>query len=217
MIEEGADLIDIGAESTRPNAERIEPSVQIERLKLIIREISKFPTSIDTRSSEVARFALDNGALVVNDVSGMDFDFKIIDVVSEYDAGIILQHSSLRTEDRPVYKDVVEEVYLNLLEKAKIAQEKGVKNIILDPGIGFGKTKENCFEILNRIEEFYSLNLPIMVGLSRKSFLGLENSNDNSLKDALTLAISYPLMKSNVDYLRVHNVKLHKQLLNSVI
>ena len=127
-----------------------------------------------------------------------------------------MQHSTLKTEDKPIYTDVVEEVYKNLLEKSKIAKEKGIQNIILDVGIGFGKSKHNNFELLDRVEEFYSLNLPIMVGTSRKSFLDIK-VEDNNLKDSLTLAVNYPLIKKGVDYIRVHNIKLHKQLLNSVI
>ena len=92
------------------------------------------------------------------------------------------------------------------------AKSKGINNIILDVGIGFGKKREDNFELLNRIDEFFSLNLPLMVGVSRKSLLG---DWDNETKDALTLAVSYPLIQKGVDYLRVHNVKLHKQLLNS--
>ena len=102
-----------------------------------------------------------------------------------------------------------------LNKKIERVKAKGIQNIILDVGIGFGKTKEDNFELLNRIEEFYSLNLPIMVGISRKSFLGVADNND--LKDSITLALSYPLIQKNIDYLRVHNVKLHRQLLNSVI
>lgn len=216
LIDDGADVIDIGAESTKPNAKTIEPETQIERLKPVLKDLPKFPISIDTRSSEVAKFALDNGATIINDVSGMSFDSKIADVVAEYNANLILQHSTDRAENIQIYKDVVEEVYLDLSNKVQIAKEKGVNNIIIDPGIGFGKTKADCFEILNRIEEYYSLNLPIMVGVSRKSFLGIPDSN-NDLKDSLTLAVSYPLIQKKVDYLRVHNVKLHRQLLDSVI
>lgn len=219
MIDEGADMIDIGAESTRPYSTNVSAKEQIERLNPIFNELTKIniPISIDTKSSEVARFALDNGASIINDVSGMDFDPQIIEVVAKYNAGIIIQHSTSKTESIPNYNDVVEEVYLSLSKKIEIAQVAGVKNIIIDPGIGFGKAKEHNFEILNRIEEFYSLNLPIMLGISRKSFLNSSNSEDNSLKDALTIALSYPLIQKGVDYLRVHNVALHKQLLNSAI
>lgn len=216
LIEDGADIIDIGAESTKPNSKPVDSKTQIERLKPLLSDLPKFPVSIDTRSSEVAKFALDCGAQIINDVSGLDFDPKIADVVSEYNASLIIQHSTGNSENIIQYNDVVEEVYLSLLNKINLAKEKGVNNIIVDVGIGFGKTRENNLEILDRIEEFYSLNKPIMVGISRKSFLGV-NNNDNNLKDSLSLALSYPLIKKNVDYLRVHNVKLHKQLLNSVI
>ena len=221
LIEDGADMIDIGAESTKPNAGEISAKEQIARLNLVAKEIQKLqvPVSLDTRNSEVAKFALDNGAKIINDVSGLDFDSKMIDVIANYHAGVIIQHSQGNPntmQNSPVYKDVVEEIYLNLYKKAQLAKEKGVNNIILDVGIGFGKTKGHNFELLNRIEEFYSLNQPLMIGVSRKSLLGI-NSDNNELKDTLTLAISYPLIQKGVDYLRVHNVKLHKQLINSVI
>ena len=154
MIDEGADMIDIGAESTRPNSIDTPAEVQIERLKPILKNLPNIPISVDTRNSIVARFALDNGVQIINDVSGMQYDSKIIDVIAEFNAGIVLQHSTNKTSDRPFYKDIVEDVYLNLLNKAKIAKEKGINGVILDIGIGFGKSKENNFEVLNRIEEF---------------------------------------------------------------
>ncbi len=215
LIEDGADIIDIGAESTKPFAEPVPDEIQIERLKPVLEEIKKgdFSVSIDTRSSKVARFALEHGVKFINDVSGMEFDPLIADVVSEYGAGIIIQHSKGKTEDKPVYNDVVEDVYLSLANKLEYAKSKGIENIILDVGIGFGKKKEDNFELLNRIEEFQSFNVPLMLGISRKSLLG---ECDNELKDVLTLALSYPLIQKGVDYLRVHNVKLHRQLLNLV-
>lgn len=219
MIDDGADVIDIGAESTKPYAQQVSPKEQIERLTPLFRRLSNLetPLSIDTRSSEVARFALDNGITIINDVSGAKFDSKIIDIAVKYNATFILQHSTTKTEDFNNYKDVVEEVYLDLLNSVNLAREKGLRNIIVDPGIGFGKTQKDNFEILNRIEEFYSLKLPLMVGVSRKSLLGVNDFNDNDLKDSLSAAISYPLIQKGVDYLRVHNVKLHKQLLDLAI
>lgn len=218
LIDDGADMIDIGPESTRPNSVPVEPNEQIRRLSLIINEIKKLslPVSIDTKSSEVARFALDNGAKYINDVSGLEYDSKMIDVISEYNAGVIIQHSNGSAEKVKIYNDVVEDVYSFLNNKANFAKSKGLNDIIIDVGIGFGKTKENNYEILDRIEEFYSLNLPVMVGVSRKSLLGI-NEDNNELKDSLSLALNYPLMLKDVDFLRVHNVKLHRQLLNSVI
>ena len=216
LVEDGADIVDIGAESTKPYAPPVPAKEQIQRIKPVLKNLPNIPISIDTRNSEVAHFALDHGVSIINDVSGMSFDNKMGDIVAKYNATLILQHSTTKTEDRPHYNDVVEEVYLNLIHKTEIAKEKGIKKIILDPGIGFGKTKEENFEILNRIEEFYSLNNPIMIGISRKSLLGI-NENNNELKDIFTLALSYPLIQKKVDFLRVHNVKLHRQLLDSVI
>lgn len=218
LIEDGADMIDIGAESTKPGAKEVNAKEQIERLKLVVKEFTqiKLPISIDTRSSEVARFVLDYGAKFINDVSGLDYDSQMLDVVSQYNAGIVIQHSTGVSDNIKTYNDVVEEVYKYLNAKKEITKSKGINNVIVDVGIGFGKSKQDNLLLLDRIEEFYSLGLPIMVGTSRKSFLGIKN-DDNQLKDALTLAINYPLIQKGVDFLRVHNVKLHKQLLDSVV
>jgi len=218
LIEDGADILDIGAESTRPFSNEVNAEEQIKRLKPVLEGLKdiNIPISIDTRSSEVADFALNSGASIINDVSGLDYDSKMVDVVSKYDATVIIQHSKGTPKDmqiNPSYIDVVEEVYLSLLDKISYANDHGVSNIIADIGIGFGKTKEDNYKLLNRIEDFKSLHLPLMVGLSRKSLLGV-NEPDNNLKDTLSLALSYPLMKKGIDYLRVHNVKLHRQLLN---
>ena len=222
LIEDGADIIDIGAESTKPGAVDIEPDEQINRLKPILtfiqRENIKIPISIDTRSSVVADFVLNNGASIINDVSGFDYDKKIAETAAKYGATVIIQHSKgtpQNMQDNPEYKNVIEEIFFCLKNKAEYAESLGIKNIIIDPGIGFGKTKENNFEILNRIEEFYSMGYPVMLGVSRKSLLGIKENNNN-LKDSLSLAISYPLIQKGIDYLRVHNVKLHKTLLDSL-
>ena len=215
LIKDGADMVDIGAESTKPFSCPVDSKEQIKRLEPILKNIPDIPISIDTKNSEVALFALDCGVKYINDVSGLDNDPKIADYVAKYNAGIILQHSAKTSEERPLYNDVIEEVYLKLLNKINLAKEKNINNIIVDPGISFGKSSENNFEILHRFEEFYSLKKPLMIGISRKSFLGITN-DDNALKDSLSLALSYPLMLKNIDYLRVHNVKLHKQLLNLI-
>jgi dihydropteroate synthase len=217
LITDGADVIDIGAESTKPGAQPIDSKEQIERLKPILKKLPEIPVSVDTRSAEVANFALDCGVQIINDVSGMDFDLKMAEVIARYDASFVIQHSTGDAGYYITYNDVVEDVFKSLYKKIVYAKEKGIKNIIIDPGIGFGKTQLQCLELLNRIEEFRSLKSPIMVGVSRKSMLGLLESNDNNLKDALSLAVAYPLIQKKVDYLRVHNVKLHKQLLNLVM
>ena len=222
MIEEGADIIDIGAESTRPYSEAVSPEEQIRRLKPVIEFIQKenirIPISVDTRSAVVADYVLNSGAEIINDVSGFEYDENIANVISRYNASVIIQHtkgSPKDMQDNPEYNNLIDEIYLSLKNKIEYAQSIGIKDIIIDPGIGFGKTKEDNFEILNRIEEFYPLSCPVMVGVSRKSLLGIKEDN-NDLKDSLTLAISYPLIQKGVDYLRVHNVSLHKSLINSI-
>ena len=219
LIQDGADIIDTGAESTRPGSLPVDDKEQIRRLKYLFdfvqKENIKFPISVDTRSSVVADFALNNGAEIINDVSGFDYDEKMPEVISKYKAGVIIQHSIGDAGNNISYDNVVEDVFLKLKNKIDTARDKGINYIIADPGIGFGKTKEENFIILDRIEEFFGLGCPVMVGLSRKRFLGVNDGN-NELKDSLSLALSYPLIYSGVDYLRVHNVKLFKTLLNTI-
>ena len=216
LVEDGADIIDIGSESTKPNFEPVESKEQIERLKPILNFINKekicVPISIDTRSSEVAEFVLDNGASIINDVSGFEHDKQMANIIAKYNSSIVIQHSQKISEN----DNLTDKIFFKLKEKIEYALEKGIKNIILDPGIGFGKIGKQNIEIIERFEELKSLGYPIMIGISRKSFMGLENA-DNYLKDSMTLAMSYPLVKQGVDYLRVHNVKIHKQLLDLLI
>lgn len=219
MFEDGADMVDIGAESTRPHSTAVSAKEQIERLTSIIEFAEKEnlanKVSVDTRSSEVADFVLNHGVKIINDVSGFDYDLKMSQTVAKYQAGMIIQHSTSKTEDYKTYDNIMETLFFSLKQKAELAKANGINNIIIDPGIGFGKDKEDNFIILDKIQELYSLELPVMVGVSRKSLLGVQ-VDDNALKDSLSASISYPLMKKGVDYLRVHNVKLHKSLLNLV-
>ena len=220
LQEEGADIIDIGAESTRPGAVSVDDKEQIERLKPIFNFIQKekikqVKISVDTRSSKVADFVLNNGADIINDVSGFEYDVQLPQIISKYNAGVIIQHSKGSASDIPHYENIIEEVYSSLKNKIEWAKEVGIKDIIVDPGIGFGKSREDNIKILDNIKDFYSLEFPIMVGISRKRVLGVQKDN-NDLKDTFTLAYSYPLIRKGVDYLRVHNLKLHKTFLNSI-
>lgn len=222
MIKDGADMIDIGAESTKPFSNPVSADEQIARLrpllKFVQQENIKIPISIDTRSSIVADFALNNGAVIINDVSGFDYDKNMVNIISKYNSGVIVQHSKGCPENmqiNPRYTNITDEIFMSLKTKIEIAKNAGIKNIIADPGIGFGKTREHNFEILDRIEEFFGLGCPIMAGVSRKSLLNVEN-DDNDLKDSLSAAISYPLAKKGIDYLRVHNIKLHKYMLKQI-
>ena len=219
LIDEGADMIDIGAESTKPNSSPVPASLQLERLLPIVDYIQRenicIPISIDTRSSEVAQEVLKRGEYIINDVSGLEYDDKMLEVLVENNAKLILQHSlgnPLVMQQNPNYRDVVEEIYLWFRDKLNYLRTAGVKDVIIDPGIGFGKTKAHNLEILSRIEEFYGLGCEVMVGTSRKSFLSVE-SDDNVLKDELTLAVNSRLIERGVDYLRVHNVRLHREFM----
>ena len=221
MVNSGADIIDIGAESTRPYSTPVSAETQICRIIPILNFAKEngitVPVSIDTRSAEVAQKCIEAGAVIINDVSGFDYDEKMVDVIAKYGVKIIIQHSKgdpQTMQDNPVYENLIDEIYLKLKEKIDFAISKGIKqeNIIVDPGIGFGKTREDNFEILRRIEEFNSLGCEIMLGLSRKSLLGMKDET-NEMKDIFTVALNTLAVENKVDYIRVHNVPLHKKLL----
>ena len=217
LINDGADIIDIGAESTKPYSQAVSSKDQLEKLLPIIDFAKeKIPLSIDTRSAEVAKECIKAGANIINDVSGFDYDEKMVDVIAKYNVPIIIQHSKGTPENMqnsPEYTDLIEEIFLNLRKKIEFAHSKGIENIIIDPGIGFGKTRENNFEIIRRVEEFQSLGCPLMLGISRKSLLDMQNA-DNLDKDIYTTALNALAIERNVDYIRVHNVKMHKKLID---
>lgn len=217
LINDGADIVDIGAESTKPYSKAVPAKEQLEKLIPIIDFAKeKIPLSIDTRSSEVAEACLNAGANIINDVSGFDYDEKMADIIAKYNVPVIIQHSKGTPENMqnsPVYADLMEEIFLNLRKKVDFARSKGIENIIIDPGIGFGKSREDNFEIIRRVEEFESLGCPIMLGISRKSLLNMQNA-DNFDKDIYTTAIDALAIERNVDYIRVHNVKMHKKLID---
>ena len=222
MINDGADVVDIGAESTKPYSEPVSAAEQLAKLVPLLEYIKendiKIPVSIDTRSSAVARKCLELGADIINDVSGFDYDEKMPEVIAEFNAKVIIQHSKgtpQNMQDKPVYENLTDEIFLGLKNKIDIALSKGIKreNIIIDPGIGFGKTREDNFEIIRRIEELYSLDCPVMLGVSRKSLLNMPDE-DNFTKDIFTLALNAVAINKKVDYIRVHNVKLHRKFLD---
>lgn len=211
MVNDGADIIDIGAESTKPYSNPVSVEEQLKKLLPIIDFAKdKATISIDTRSSRVAEECLNAGANIINDVSGFDYDKKIVDVIAKYNCPVIIQHSKGTPENMqnlPHYEDVVEEIFLALHKKIEFARSKDIENIIIDPGIGFGKTRENNFEIIRRIEEFKSLGYPVLLGCSRKSFLQTQDDTYTAVFNALAV-------ERNIDYIRVHNVKMHKNMID---
>ncbi len=223
LIKDGADIIDIGAESTKPYSEPVEVEEQLDKLLPILKYVEEkkieTPISIDTRSSKVARICIQYGAKIINDVSGFDYDEQMIDVIAQNShVKIILQHSLGTPEnmqENPIYSNLMDEIYCSLHNKVQLALSRGIKkeNIIIDPGIGFGKTRKDNFEILKRWQELKGIGCPVLIGVSRKSLLNMQKST-NEEKDIYTLALDSILISQNVDYLRVHNVKLHKNFLD---
>lgn len=225
LIEDGADMIDIGAESTRPFSEAVAVDEQLAKILPILDFVNEnnidVPISIDTRSAEVARRCLEAGATAINDVSGLDYDAEMVNVIADFECPVIIQHSKGIPETmqiNPMYGNLMDEIFLDLNRRIDFAVSNGVKrdNIIVDPGIGFGKTREHNFEIIRRIEELRALECPIMLGISRKSLLNMPDA-DNETKDIFTAALNTLAIERKVDILRVHNVKIHRQLLNMMI
>ncbi len=223
LIKDGADIIDIGAESTKPYSTEVSAEAQLEKLIPILKYIQenniKTPISIDTRNSAVAEKCIELGVNIINDVSGLEYDEHMAEVIAKYpDVKIIIQHSQGTPEtmqNSPAYENLMDEIYISLKNKIDYATSKGIKkeNIIIDPGIGFGKTKDHNFEIIKRWKELRTLDCPILLGLSRKSLLDMPEAT-NEEKDIYTLALNSILINENIDFIRVHNVNIHKNLQN---
>jgi dihydropteroate synthase len=213
---EGAGIIDLGAESSRPGAAYISAGEEALRLLPVlegIRKHSRIPVSVDTRKAEVARLCLDAGADIINDISALADDPAMAGLCAERGAAVVLMHKKgipENMQDNPFYEDPVREVKDFLLEAARRAEGAGVRreNIILDPGIGFGKRLEDNIAVLVHLAEIRSGGYPVMVGLSRKSFIGeLTGKNGPGSALAGTLAALAFCVMNGVSLLRVHDVK----------
>ena len=223
FLSNGVDIIDIGAQSTRPGAEEVGSKIEIKRLipylKIIRSEYPEILISIDTFNADVAQEALLNGANWINDVTGGRRDREILDVVSKFNCPYVITHSrgnSQNMNELSKYENVVNDVMCSLKTLIKNALEKNIskKNIIVDPGIGFSKDLNQNLEILKNLDEFKNLNLPILIGASRKRFLGeILNEINPKERDIGTLAISCLCSHFNIDIVRVHNVKMNYQIL----
>lgn len=219
MIAKGVDIIDIGGESTRPNADIITVEEEITRTTELIKKIrSKYPEiviSIDTRNSQTAQIALDSGVDIINDVSGFEWDPNMIDIIAKTQCPVVIMHSKgspQNMQDNPVYENnIIDEIYESLYNKVYLATEAGIKkeNIIIDPGIGFGKTLDHNIEIIKRIEEFDSIGCPVLVGISRKSIVKAFVGDDIKDRDTATLALNSYLASKGVNILRVHDYESH--------
>jgi len=220
MIEDGADIIDIGGESTRPGAEAVPVDVELNRVIPVISELSKLTNvciSIDTYKSSVAKIAIDNGACIVNDISALS-DPDMAGVVAKSGVPIILMHKKGSPKDMqisPHYDSLIDEIIQYLQDKISIAEKSGISpdKIVIDPGIGFGKTVEHNLEILRRLGEFKSLGKPILIGTSRKSFIGkilnIDDPKDRVDGTSATVAIA---IANGADIIRVHDVRQMKMV-----
>ena len=208
MIEEGADIIDVGGESTRPGHTPVDEEEEMRRVVPVIEKLSKISNviiSVDTMKSNVALRALEAGAHIVNDVWGLQRDPKMAEVVTKYHAGVIMMHNSNVAE----YEDVVQDIIKFLQKSIEIGEKAGIdkSQMAVDPGIGFGKTLDHNLEVMNRLEELKILGLPLLLGTSRKSMIGkvLNLDVDDRLEGtAATVAVG---IAKGVDIVRVHDIK----------
>jgi len=223
FLRNGVDIIDLGAQSTRPGAEEVGSKIEIKRLipylKLIRSAYPEILISIDTFHSDVANESLLNGADWINDVTGGRRDRRILEIVSKFNCPYVITHSrgnSKNMNELSKYENVLSDVQYSLDNLIKNALEKNIseKNIIVDPGIGFSKDIIHNLEILKNLDVFKKWNLPILIGASRKRFIGeILNEKNPKERDIGTLAISCLCSQFNIDIVRVHNVKLNYQIL----
>lgn len=219
MIAEGADILDIGGESTRPYAEPVETEEELRRVLPAIEQIralSDIPISIDTTKAAVAQSAIAAGATMVNDISALRYDPQMVEVVAAYDGPVVIMHmqgTPGTMQNRPQYGNVVAEINAFFAERLAWMERRGIapNRVILDPGIGFGKTLAHNLAILRNIESFKQHGCPVLVGHSRKSFFADLLDVPVAERDLATAVVSALCAQQGVDYLRVHAVYANVQ------
>lgn len=219
MIEEGADIIDIGGESTRPGAEPVSLEDELHRVIPVIESIrtqSDVCISIDTTKSDVAEKAITSGADIINDISGLQFDNRMKDVASSMEVPVIIMHingSPWDMQKNPHYDNLMQEMVVYFKERVEFCHRNGIKkeNIILDPGIGFGKRLQDNFELLRELNQIKNLGFPVLTGPSRKSFIGIPL--DLPVEDRLegtTVSVTASIL-NGAKIIRVHDIKEMKR------
>jgi dihydropteroate synthase len=218
LVDEGADIIDVGGESTRPGSDPVSVDEELRRVIPVIEALidrTKIPISIDTYKSVVAKSALEAGATIVNDISGLTFDTEMVNVVARHGAALIIMHmkgTPKTMQVDPEYDDVVDEVKTFLHQQARVAADHGISQIIIDPGIGFGKKLEHNLELFSRLEELTEIGYPLMVGPSRKSFIGtILNLSVDSRVEGTAAAVAASVLKG-ANLVRVHDVQAMKRV-----
>ena len=229
LFKSGADIVDVGGESTRPGSKPISKKKEWSRIEKVIKKISKkIPLSLDTRKSDIMNKGIKLGIKLINDVSGLSYDNKTIEVLKKSKSPFVIHHSQGTPENmqnNPKYKNELLDIYDFFEEKIKFLRSKGIKhnNIILDPGIGFGKNLKHNMNIIRNVSIFHTLGFPILLGLSRKRFIkDISGENDTKEKTGGTIASSLYSMMQGVQILRTHDVneliqsiKVFKQLVRS--
>ena len=223
FIKEGADIIDIGGYSSRPGAKNISIKEEWKRIKDIIPIVNKnFPKtiiSVDTFRSEIAKRAIENGAHIINDISGGSIDKSLFDTVASLKTPYILTHIKGNPEnmqENPNYNSVINEITKYFKKKIITLKSKGINNIIIDPGFGFGKSLQHNYEILNNLNKFKKFNLPILVGVSRKSMIyRLLKTNPKEALNGTTVVNTLCLL-GGANILRVHDVKEAKECIKII-
>jgi len=216
MIKEGADIIDIGAESTKPNSKRISLREEEKRIKTNLIEIIKnfdVPISVDTMKSEIADLVLSEGAEMINDITGFQYDSKMPSIIGHHKAAVIINHTPSMPENmqkKTSYINITKNIKDYFIKRIEQCSDFKInkKSIVLDPGIGFGKTTNQNLKLINDIRKFSNLNLPIMMGVSNKSFIGnILGISDPKKRINGSIIASLLCLQSGAKLLRVHNVK----------
>ena len=230
LINSGANLIDVGGESTRPGSKAIKANLEWQRINKILKSLikKKIPISLDTRKSQIMGKGINLGVKLINDVSGLEFDTETLNILKKYKAPFVIQHSQGtpdKMQKNPRYKNELLDIYDFFEKKIKLLRSKGIKHdkIILDPGIGFGKNLKHNMSLIRNISIFHSLGFPILVGNSRKRFIKeLSGKNDSKLRNGGTIASSIYLMMQGIQILRIHDVnetiqglKIFKSIINN--
>lgn len=218
MVHDGADIIDIGGESSRPGSEPVSEQEELRRVLPVIRALApaiNVPISIDTYKPAVAQQTLEAGACMINDITGLR-DGAMIAVAAKHHVPVVLMHIQGRPktmQEHPVYDDVIADIKRFFVERIAAAEQAGISDIILDPGIGFGKTTEHNLQILHRLDEFQELGRPLLIGPSRKSFIG--NLTGLPVEERLegTIAAAVIAAYNGANIVRVHDVKACKRAL----
>ncbi len=213
LFNSGANLIDIGGESTRPGSKTIDENLEWDRISKVLKKLNKkIPVSLDTRKSNIMEKGIKLGVKLINDISGLSFDKETLDVLKKYKIPFVIHHSQGTPENmqkKPSYNNELLDIYDFFEDKIKFLRSKGINhnNIILDPGIGFGKNLKHNMSLLQHVSVFHSLGFPLLIGNSRKRFIKeLSGNNDSKYRFGGTIASAIYLMMQGVQILRIHDV-----------